>query len=115
MKGILALVGFALVLFLSPANADEAVGRVRAIYYEAAPGVLVDSRFTHRRSAIRWADVDLGGRSVLAKMPQDVQAGIGERVAIRLADPKSSQRAQVLPTLSTARTLEALPESSTGR
>ena len=115
MKGLAALACFALVLFLSPANAEEASGRVRAIYYEAAPGVLVDSRFSHRRTAIRWADVEVGGRSVLAKMPQDVQAGVGERVAIRLADPKSSQLAQVLPTLSTARTLEVLPESSTGR
>ena len=115
MKSIFALLGFALVLFFSPANAEEASGRVRAIYYEAAPGVLVDSRFTHRRSAIRWADVEVRGRNVLAKMPQEVQAGVGERVAIRLADPKSTALAQVLPDVATARALEVVPESSTGR
>jgi len=115
MKDALVLLTFGLTAFLSPANAEEAIGRVRAIYYEAAPGVLVDSRFTHRRSAIRWADVEVRGRNVLAKMPQEVQAGVGERVAIRLADPKSTALAQVLPDVATARALEVVPESSTGR
>jgi len=115
MRATLALVGFGIFLFLSPAEAEETVGRVRAIYYEAAPGVLVEARFAHRATAIRWADVDVRGRSVLAKMPREVQAGIGEQVAVRLADPKSSQLAQVLPALAAARALEAVPESSTGR
>jgi hypothetical protein len=116
MKSFLALACFALLPALAcPASAEEAVGRVRGIYYEQAPGVLVDSRFRHRPSAIRWADVDIGGRSVLAKMPEDVQVRIGERVAVRLADPKSTPLAQILPTVASARALEAVPESSTGR
>jgi hypothetical protein len=115
MKTWLGLVGFGIFLFLSPANAEETVGRVRAIYYEAAPGVLVDSRFAHRSTAIRWADVDVGGRSVLAKMAPELRARVGERVAVRLADPKSTPLAQVLPDVATARALEAVPESSTGR
>jgi hypothetical protein len=117
MRSLLALAGLGLLCAIAcPAQADEAVGRVRAIYYEEAPGVLVDSRFRHRPTAIRWADVDIGGgRSVLAKMSSDVQARIGERVAVRLADPKSTPLAQVLPTVSAARALEAVPESSTGR
>jgi len=44
-----------------------------------------------------------------------VRAGIGERVAVRLADPKSTPLAQVLPDVATARALESAPESSTGR
>jgi hypothetical protein len=115
MKPLLALVAFGIFLFLSPANAEEAVGRLRGIYYEAAPGVLVESRFSHSRSAIRWADIDVGGRRVLARMPAEVQAVVGERVAVRLADPKSSQLAQVVPTLAVSRALEIVPESSTGR
>jgi hypothetical protein len=115
MRAVLALVAFGIFLFLSPANAEEAVGRLRAVYYEAAPGVLVESRFAHSRSGIRWADIDVGGRRVLARMPAEVQAGVGERVAVRLADPKSSQLAQVLPTLSTARAFEVPQQSSTGR
>ena len=115
MKNALALLAFGLVIFLPPARAEDAIGRVRAIYYEAAPGVLVDSRFAHRPTAIRWADVQIGGRSVLAKMPPEVRAGVGEKVAVRLADPKSTPLAQVLPEVATARALEAVPESSTGR
>jgi hypothetical protein len=92
------------------------MGRVRAIYYESAPGVLVDSRFSHRPSAIRWADVEVrGGRYVLAKMLPEVQAGIGERVAVRLADPKSTPLAQILPGVASARAYEVIQESSTGR
>ena len=110
-----ALVALALCLFALSLRAEEVQGRVRAIYYEAAPGVLVDSRFAHRPTAIRWADVDVGGRSVLAKMAPEVRAGIGERVAVRLANPKSTPLAQVLPDVATARALESAPESSTGR
>ncbi len=110
------LFAFGLLCLLATAvRAEEAIGRVQAIYYEAAPGVLVDSRFRARPSAIRWADVEVGGRHVLAKMPAEVRAGVGERVAIRLANPKSTPLAQILPEVATARALESIPESSTGR
>ena len=115
MRSTFAFFAFGFVVLLSPANAEETIGRVRTIYYEAAPGVLVDSRFAHRSTAIRWADVVIGGRSVLAKMPPEVRAGVGEKVAVRLADPKSTPLAQVLPEVATARALEAVPVSSTGR
>jgi len=103
VRTALAFLGFGLFLFLSPANAQEATGRVRTIYYEAAHGVLVDARLSHRASAIRWADVELPGRRVLVQMPAGMNAAVGDAVAVRLAEPKSSQLAQILPGVTVAR------------
>lgn len=115
MRTALAFLCFGLFLFLSPANAQEALGRVRAIYYEAARGVLVDARMSHRSSAIRWADVELQGRSVLVQMPSGLSAGVGDVVAVRLAAPKSSQLAQILPQVAVSRALEINPRQFAGQ
>src|SRR5258705_2600052 len=97
MRTVLAFFCFGLFLFLSPANAEEAIGRVRTVYYEAARGVLVDAKMARRASAIRWADVEVQGRMVLVQMPSGLEAGVGDLVAVRLAEPKSNQLAQILP------------------
>jgi hypothetical protein len=115
MRTALVFFCFGLFLFLSPANAQEATGRVRAIYYEAARGVLVDARMSHRPSAIRWADVELQGRSVLVQMPSGLSAGVGDLVAVRLAAPKSNQLAQILPQVAVSRALEINPPQFAGQ
>ncbi len=114
MRTALAFFGFGLFLFLPPANAQEASGRVRAIYYEAARGVLVDARLSRRTSAIRWADVELPGRMVLVQMSAGLNAGVGDLVAVRLAEPKSSQLAQILPQVAVSRALEINPTQFAG-
>ena len=115
MRTLLAFFGFGLFLFLSPANADEAIGRVRTIYYEAAKGVLVDAKLSRRGSLIRWADVEVQGRMVLVQIPGAMNAAIGDVVAVRLAEPKSSQLAQILPQVAVSRVLEVNPPQFAGR
>ena len=100
MRTALALLVFA---FASCVQAEEATGRVRAIYYEAARGVLVEARLVRQSSAIRWADVELPGRRVLVQMPAGMNAAVGDAVAVRLGEPKSSQLAQILPGVTVAR------------
>jgi hypothetical protein len=114
MRTALALFCFGLFLFLSPANAQEVTGRVRAIYYEAAHGVLVDAKLTRRPSKIRWADVELAGRMVLVQMPAGFDPLVGDLVAVRLAEPKSSQLAQILPQVAVSRALEINPPQFAG-
>ncbi len=107
-----ALVG-ALAAF--PANAEEAAGRVDAVYYEAAPGILIAARVQGKAGGARWADVDVGGRKVLARVPDDMKVSPGDRIAVRLAAPKSSQLAYVLPTTTVSRALGPDPNASIGR
>ena len=105
MRTALALLLFLLCL---SARAEDALGRVRAIYFETAPGVLVDARMSHRASAVRWADVETrSGRMLLVQLPAGMETGPGELVAIRLGDPKSSPLARVLPTVAVNRAVEA--------
>jgi hypothetical protein len=126
MRPFIFLAGLLLAAVLSPASAEDATGRVRAIYYQAGPGVLVDAKMLHSPSAIRWADVDVRGRSVLVQMPAEMNAKPGDLVAVRLAEPKSSQLAQILPELAVSRAIaidpqapqfatQPEPSSSTGR
>lgn len=85
-----ALLCLALTVFLTPANAEELIARVRAIYYEAASGVLVEPKMARRASAARWVDVELAdGSRALVQLPSDLRAGVGDVVAVRLAAPKS--------------------------
>ena len=88
-----------LFLFASALHAAETSGRVRALYYEAARGVLVEARMLHGAGATRWADVEADGRRLLVRVPAGMSAAVGDVVAVRLADPKSSQLAQILPAL----------------
>ena len=115
MRTLLAFFGFGLFLFLSPANAEEAIGRVRTVYYEAAKGVLVDAKLSRRGSVIRWADVEVQGRMVLVQIPGAMNAAVGDVVAVRLAEPKSSQLAQILPQVAVSRVLEVNPLQFAGR
>jgi len=115
MRTPLAFFGFGLFLFLSPANAEEAIGRVRTVYYEAAKGVLVDAKLSRRGSVIRWADVEVQGRMVLVQIPGAMNAAVGDVVAARMAEPKSSQLAQILPQVAVSRVLEVNPPQFAGR
>jgi hypothetical protein len=106
----------ALLLLAVPALAEEATGRVDAVYFEVAPGVFVTAGAQRPAHARRWADVDVGGRKVLARVPDELQVGPGDRIALRLGDRKSSALAQALPTTAVSRVL-GLPEpnASIGR
>lgn len=107
-----ALVG---TLAAFSAIAEEAAGRVDAVYYEAAPGILVAARVHGKAGGTRWADVDIGGRKVLARVPEGMNISAGDRIAVRLAAPKSSQLAYVLPTTTVSRALGPDPNASIGR
>jgi hypothetical protein len=113
MRTALALLCFCVLV--APARAEEAIGRVRAIYYEAGRGVLVESRMLHRSSAIRWVDVEVSSRRLLVQLPTDMDARPGDLVAVRLADPKSSQLAQILPQVAVNRAIEIPGAASVGR
>ncbi|HEX7251038.1 MAG TPA: hypothetical protein VF262_11705 [Burkholderiales bacterium] len=108
-----------LALFLAAvagfAHAEDTVGRVRAVYYEAARGVLVEARMSHAASAIRWADVEAGSRRLLVQLPGGFPAAPGDLVAVRLADPKTSPLAQVLPAVAVNRAVDGGGASSVGR
>lgn len=112
MRLLLALV---LVATALAARAEDTVGRVRAVYYEAARGVLVEARIGHPPSAIRWADVETPSRRLLVQLPGEMPAAPGDLVAVRLADPKTSPLAQILPALAVNRAVEAGGGSSVGR
>src|SRR5690242_14444362 len=89
MRNVLLAV---LLLLALPAGAEEASGRVRGIYYQAAPGVMVDARMLRSASAVRWADVELDGpqkRHAMVQLPREMQASVGDLLTVDLAGPKS--------------------------
>ena len=102
-------------LAVCPAYAEEAAGRVDAVYYEAAPGILVAARLGGKAGGTRWADVDVGGRKVLARVPDDMSVSAGDRIAVRLGAPKSSQLSYILPTTAVSRALGPDTNASIGR
>ena len=80
----------AFLLTAFPASAEEITARVRAVYYEAAGGVLVEPRMARRATSARWVDVELEDRSrQLVRLPDGLQANVGDLVAVQLAAPKS--------------------------
>jgi hypothetical protein len=89
------------------ASAEENLGRVRGIYVQAAPGVLVE-RSMARGSGQQWADVELvnpaaGERPrVLVQVPRDLPANKGDMVAVQLAGP----RTETVPLLNVSRITE---------
>ncbi|HWA38340.1 MAG TPA: hypothetical protein VG873_10785 [Burkholderiales bacterium] len=106
----------ALLSLALPVLAQDATGRVDAIYFEVAPGVLVTAGALRPANARRWADVDVGGRKVLARLPEELRVGPGDRIAVRVGDRKSSALAQVLPTTTVSRALGPVdPNASIGR
>jgi hypothetical protein len=109
------LLAWVLAAVALTARAEDTVGRVRAVYYEAARGVLVEARMGHPASAARWADVETASRRLLVQVPAGVPAAPGDLVAVRLADPKTSPLAQILPAVAVNRAVEAGGASSVGR
>jgi len=106
----------ALAVFLLslPAGAEEAAGTVMAVYYEASRGVLLQWR-ARAGSGVRWADVDLGGRKVLARIPDGMRVSPGDRIAVLLGEPKSMPLAQALPTAAISRAVASDANASVGR
>jgi hypothetical protein len=102
---MLALLGAAVAA--AGAGAEENVGRVRGVYVEAAPGVLIE-RSLARSSGRRWADVELvapmpGERTrVLVQVPRDLPAKTGDVVAVQLAGPRN----EAIPLISVSRLTE---------
>jgi hypothetical protein len=95
MRLALSFAFLALLVASFPLHAQEATGRVRAIYYEAARGVLVDAKMLRRASAVRWVDVELDGKErALVQLPSNLEANVGDIVAVQLASPKSPQIAK---------------------
>jgi hypothetical protein len=96
-----------------PLHAQEATGRVRAIYYEAARGVLVDPKMLRRPSAVRWVDVELDGRErALVQLPSNIEAGVGDIVAVQLASPKSPEITKVDAPIRVSRVTEVRSRAS---
>ncbi len=92
--GLGLLLGLLIVL---RAQADEVTGKVRAIYYQAAGGVLMEASLLRRPGGVRWADVELDDRSrALVQLPSGMAAGVGDVVALQLATPKSIAAAEPL-------------------
>ncbi|HYD56110.1 MAG TPA: hypothetical protein VEB41_04300 [Burkholderiales bacterium] len=110
---LLALLALATLPF--PSGAEEVTGRVAAIYREASPGVLMEERLARPRGGARWADVDVDGRRILARLPDEMPLSLGERIAVRVGAPKSSQLAYVLPMTTVSRAIAPDPNASMGR
>jgi hypothetical protein len=97
MKTLYMLAFGALLLGGATAVRADESGRVRAFYYEAAPGVLVDASMA-RPGAARWADVELESsvsdrRRVLVRVPPQLDANVGDYVGVQLA----SRHAENIP------------------
>jgi hypothetical protein len=96
MRTAASLFFIAALLYMSSAGAQEATGRVRAIYYEAKSGILVDGKMLRTPSARRWADVQLeSGRMVLVRAPSDMAVSIGDVVAMELETPRPTGLAAI--------------------
>jgi hypothetical protein len=113
MRTALALL--CLCSIIAPARAEETIGRVRALYYEAARGVLVEAKMLHPPSAIRWVDVEVSSGRILVQLSSDMNPAPGDLVAVRLANPKSTQLAHILPEVAVNRAVEIPGASSVGR
>jgi hypothetical protein len=100
---VVATVGFTALC----ASAEDKVGRVRGLYVQAAPGVLVE-RSMARNSGEQWADVELsapapGERTrVLVQVPRHLAAQTGDVVAVQLAGPRN----EAVPLLNISRVTE---------
>lgn len=90
MRTALSVAFVACLLVSLPATADEVTARVRAVYYQAAGGVLLAPNLLRRPSAPRWADVELEDHShALVEIPSSMDPKVGDVVAVQLATPKS--------------------------
>lgn len=106
MKTVCMLALLAAGLTAPGANAEN-VGRIRGVYVQAAPGVLVE-RSMARSGGQQWADVELiapmpGERTrVLVQVPRDLSAKTGDVVAVQLAGPRN----EAAPLISISRVTE---------
>lgn len=116
MKPAIALSLLALAALASGQAAGQQVsGRVQGVYFQAAPGVLVDSSMLHAPSARRWADVEVqqsgprpAGRD-LVEVPAGTTLGPGDTIAYRPGEPKSTELAETLPLIASGRELSVSP------
>ena len=112
MRPLLACALLSLAAWSAPSSADQAAGRVRGMYYEAARGVVVDASMLRKPSAARWADVELdGGQRVLVQLPRGMDAGVGDLVSLHLGDGKWTQLAADVTVLRNSRITQILPSS----
>src|SRR5688572_31540029 len=110
MRALLACALLSLAAWAAPCLAEEATGRVRGMYYEAARGVVVDASMLRKISAARWADVELdGGQRVLVQLPRGIDAGVGDLVSLHLGDGKWTQLAADVAVLRNSRITQVLP------
>ena len=113
MRIALSFAFLALLVCAFPLHAEDASGRVRAIYYEGARGVLLDPKMLRQPSAVRWADVELDGqRRALVQLPSNIDASIGDIVAVQLAAPKSIEIARVDAPIRVSRVTEVRARAS---
>jgi len=97
MRIALSFAFFALLVGAFPLHAEETYGRVRAIYYEGARGVLLDAKMLRRPGALRWVDVELDGRRrALVQLPSAMDASVGDVVAVQLETPKQVAQSEPL-------------------
>jgi hypothetical protein len=112
MRPLLACALLSLAAWVAPCVAEEATGRVRGMYYEAARGVVVDVGMLRKASAARWADVELeDGQRVLVQLPRGIDAEVGDRVSLHLGDGKWTQLAAEVSVLRNSRITQVLPGS----
>jgi hypothetical protein len=109
---VLSLFGFGLFLAMTPAEGEEVFGRVQALYAQGATGVLLEAALAPRSAPVRWADVDVDGRTHLVRVPAELRPRVGDRVSVRLREPRSTHVARILPTLDESRALAVEPESA---
>jgi hypothetical protein len=113
MRIALSFAFFALLVGAFPLHAEETSGRVRAIYYEGARGVLVDPKMLRRPAAARWVDVELEGkRRALVQLPASMEAYVGDVVVVQLASPKSIEMARAEPPIRVSRVTEVRARAS---
>lgn len=117
----MALLSAAAALASVPAGAEEAIGRVRAVYAEVARGVMMDPRLGRASaSATRWADVEIGGgtgepRRVLVQMSPALEASPGDLVTVQLEDRLPARlAAEQLPMLRVSRITEVRTRAFAG-
>ncbi len=122
MKFLCSLVFLILFSASSAVYAEDVVGRVRGVYFEAARHVLVDQRMQRAPASARlWADVELGTtiepdrRRVLVQVPQELRAAPGDVVAVQLEDLQPSRlAANQIPMLRVSRITEVRSRAFAG-
>ena len=113
MRIALSFAFFALLVGSFPLHAEEAIGRVRAIYYEGVRGVLLDPKLVRNPSALRWVDVELDGRRrALVQLPARMDARIGDIVAVQLEGPRPVEIARADAPIRVSKVIEVRAQAS---